>query len=199
MDTIATALEAGMQLRHLRSQRGLTQQQLADDAGVSRKFVADFESGHERAELGKALQLMQAAGLTVLTDRKNHPLQNIVDACAHSLSEEIGKDDEFALRLLMKTVAFILRRDDLHDALLTEPPERLPSKWDRLLKSSIAYALRKQGLQPPAWTRAAKLRSEWYPANPSTSAYTELTKKQTPPELSRVNVFLREKTLIAGG
>ena len=199
MDTIASAREAGMQLRHLRSLRGLTQQQLADDAGVSRKFVADFESGHERAELGKALQLMDAAGLTFLTEKKSHPLQNIVDACAHSLSEEIGKDDEFALRLLMKTVASILRRDDLRDAFLAEPPEILPAKWDRLFKGSIAYALRKQGLQPPAWTRAAKLRSEWYPSNPSTSAYTELTKKQTPPELARVNVFLREKTLIAGG
>ncbi|MDR0483544.1 MAG: helix-turn-helix domain-containing protein [Cellulomonadaceae bacterium] len=56
-DSVAAAVRAG------RRELGLSQVELAKRAGVSRRFVVSLEAGHERAELGKALAVLQAAGI----------------------------------------------------------------------------------------------------------------------------------------
>ncbi|MEI7054718.1 type II toxin-antitoxin system Y4mF family antitoxin [Nocardioides sp. CCNWLW239] len=49
----------GSAVRAARRRAGLTQGDLAHRAGVGRRFVVDVEAGHPRAELGKALALLE--------------------------------------------------------------------------------------------------------------------------------------------
>ncbi|WP_049822370.1 helix-turn-helix domain-containing protein [Arthrobacter sp. H41] len=200
MDTIDTASDAGRQVKELRTRRGLTQGQLAAEAGVSRKFVAEFEAGHDRAELGKALQLMQAAGCSLRSTPEPEPvpspLQALIDEAARTIRRELGKGDpEFALRILGNTVTAIVSCE--HPGRLRKPPNLKEAKWDKLLAAAIGYALRLAGVTRPAWTNTAPLATEWFPYDfrTTTGAYLALTKRETPPELARVGIFLRARSL----
>ena len=62
--TAATAL--GQTVRERRQILDLTQQQLADRAGVGRRFIVDLERGKSTLELGKVLTVTQALGLTLI-------------------------------------------------------------------------------------------------------------------------------------
>ncbi len=57
----------GSRLRLRREHLGLTQQQVAEDAGISRQLVVKIEQGHPRAELGKVMAVVKAlrAELTI--------------------------------------------------------------------------------------------------------------------------------------
>lgn len=60
---LASPAELGRAVRAARLARGLTQEDLADRAGVSRKFVNQLEEGKASAHLGKVLTVMMSAGL----------------------------------------------------------------------------------------------------------------------------------------
>lgn len=62
-----TAPELGARIRERRVARGLTQEQLAGRAGVSRQWLVRLESGHPGAELGRVLWVLRAldAGIAV--------------------------------------------------------------------------------------------------------------------------------------
>jgi len=62
--TAATAL--GQTVRERRQALDLTQQQLADRAGVGRRFIVDLERGKPTLELGKVLTVIQALGLALI-------------------------------------------------------------------------------------------------------------------------------------
>ena len=195
MESIGSASDAGECVRELRRQRGLTQQQLADRAGVSRKFVAEFEAGHDGAEWARALRLMNAAGYAIYADRASSPLQAVIDEGAKAISDELRRGDkDFALRLLGKTIAAITSQHASGE-LLTRPAAKIPAKWDKLFRASIGYGFRRNGTTPPAWTKTSPLGSAWFPADPATPGYEALTRRQTPDDLSSLNIFLREKTL----
>ena len=52
----------GSRVRQLRTEAGLSQQQLAARAYVSRKWLGDFESGKSTVEANKVLDVLQALG-----------------------------------------------------------------------------------------------------------------------------------------
>ena len=61
---LTTPAQIGAAIRSARRRAGLTQQQLAERAGVSRRWLIALESGHsERAELGKVLDTLDTLGL----------------------------------------------------------------------------------------------------------------------------------------
>jgi transcriptional regulator with XRE-family HTH domain len=61
-----TVQEAGSLIRKQRKANGITQQQLADQLGVSRLWVNKIESGrHPRAEANLLLSALQAVGYTL--------------------------------------------------------------------------------------------------------------------------------------
>lgn len=63
--------QVGEAIRHFRKLRGLTQQQLADKAGCSLMYVSNLERGKSTAELGKALQILDALEVDLsFTDRR---------------------------------------------------------------------------------------------------------------------------------
>jgi y4mF family transcriptional regulator len=59
------ATDLGHLVRERRRQLGLTQAQLAEQAGVSRAWLLSVEQGHERVELGLVLQLLSTLGMSL--------------------------------------------------------------------------------------------------------------------------------------
>ena len=55
----------GLELRRLRQEAGLTQAELAERAGVSRRWISQVERGHERAEAGNLMRVVRALGLSL--------------------------------------------------------------------------------------------------------------------------------------
>lgn len=63
MRGIEDARELGAQLRAARLNAGLSQEALAQKAGISRPTLRTLEQGHPTGELGKALAVLRALGL----------------------------------------------------------------------------------------------------------------------------------------
>jgi y4mF family transcriptional regulator len=61
--SLTSTAELGDAVRAARAARGLTQDEVAGKAKVSRKFVIDVESGKESLHLGKVLAVLKCAGL----------------------------------------------------------------------------------------------------------------------------------------
>ncbi len=57
--------EIGMVVRDQRAKLGLSQQELADQAGVSRRWLIKVEAGHPGAEIGAVMRLLAALKLIV--------------------------------------------------------------------------------------------------------------------------------------
>lgn len=62
---IVTARELGTALRARRRELGLTQDELARRAGVTRQWMIRLERGHGTAELGLVLAVVRELGLAV--------------------------------------------------------------------------------------------------------------------------------------
>ena len=85
---VNTATELGHLVRDKRKQQNLTQAQLANKIGVSRKWLIDLESGKATAEVSLVLRTLRSLGIEmevkdrtsrVVTDRTFN-IDDIVDA-----------------------------------------------------------------------------------------------------------------------
>ena len=65
MPTITASKSLGLLIRKERKAQGLTQEQLAGLTGVGVRFVRELEAGKESCQLGRALQVAAALGLSV--------------------------------------------------------------------------------------------------------------------------------------
>ncbi|UNX54573.1 helix-turn-helix domain-containing protein [Georgenia sp. TF02-10] len=77
-----TPAQIGAAIRGARTREGLTQNQLAERAGVSRRWLITLERGQgQRAELGKVLDTLDALGLdlTVTPQRRNSELSDLLE------------------------------------------------------------------------------------------------------------------------
>jgi y4mF family transcriptional regulator len=63
---ISTTADLGRLVRTARERMGLNQQQLADLAGVGRRFLSELENGKSTSEFGLVLRVCQAAGIDVV-------------------------------------------------------------------------------------------------------------------------------------
>ena len=57
-----TSREAGIYLRRLREDAGLSQVELAERAGVSRRWLIDFENGKPSVDMSRVLDCFAALG-----------------------------------------------------------------------------------------------------------------------------------------
>jgi HTH-type transcriptional regulator/antitoxin HipB len=71
---VTTAAELGNALRSHRKKQQIRQQDLADYALLSPKFLSQLENGKETAELGKVLKALELAGLNVWIADRNWSL-----------------------------------------------------------------------------------------------------------------------------
>ena len=60
---VSQAADIGAAIASTRKRSKIRQQDLADLAGVSCRFLSDLENGKESVELGKALRVLSALGL----------------------------------------------------------------------------------------------------------------------------------------
>jgi y4mF family transcriptional regulator len=198
--TIETPAAAGAVIRAHRTARGLSQQTLADMAGVSRKFLIDLEAGHDRAELGKTLAVMAALGLTLAaTDhmprgRDFDPARRDYATTFRRLINE--RDFEFAIKMLADYATASLTAGV---PLLQRSPRLRDARWSAALAGITNYTAHRLGQPAPSWTRRIKpLEAEWMPAQSYRTIrepMKKLTMSETPKELAALNVFIRERSL----
>jgi y4mF family transcriptional regulator len=63
---IRSVADLGQFIRLVRRKRRMTQQELADMAGVGRRFLLELEAGKTSAEFGRALQVAAALGIDLI-------------------------------------------------------------------------------------------------------------------------------------
>ncbi|MFF1831846.1 helix-turn-helix domain-containing protein [Paenarthrobacter sp. NPDC058040] len=206
---LTSPMDVARAIRMQRTSLGLTQQQTADAAGVSRKLVADIEAGHPRAELAKLLQILLALGLS-LTARSAETenaarlqLRGADDLNPRTRDYEAifgyllkKQDYEFALKQLAEYVTASLAEEQ---PLLQNRPSLASPEWVAALAGATDYVARRLGQDSPAWTAVPRLGFPWFVAEsyrPVGDKMKELTKQQTPPELAHLNVYIRERGLI---
>ena len=198
--TIQTPAAAGAIIRAHRTARGLSQQTLANMAGVSRKFLIDLEAGHDRAELGKTLDVMSALGLSLAaTDSiprgsDHDPARRDYATTFRRLISE--RDFEFAIKMLADYATASLTAGR---PLLQRSPRLRDPHWTAALAGITNYTAHRLGQPAPPWTRRIKpLNEVWMPAQSYRTIrepMKKLTMSQTPHELAALNVFIRERSL----
>jgi y4mF family transcriptional regulator len=67
---IATPNDLGKILKTARVAAGLNQEQLADIAGVGRRFISELENGKPSLEFGKVLQVATALGIDLIVQAR---------------------------------------------------------------------------------------------------------------------------------
>lgn len=70
MQTITDSKSLGLLIRKERKAQGLTQEQLAGLTGVGVRFVRELEAGKESCQLGRALHVTDALGLTIAVNSR---------------------------------------------------------------------------------------------------------------------------------
>lgn len=85
MASAGTAAELGSVVREARLRAGLTQEDAAHEAAVSRRWLIDLERGHSNAQLGKVLHTMAALGLRIEIVPVTMPERNSLDDLVESL------------------------------------------------------------------------------------------------------------------
>ena len=61
--TVRSVGDLGVTVAQMRKTKSYSQQELADVAGVGRRFLSELESGKPTAEIGKVLLVLTALGL----------------------------------------------------------------------------------------------------------------------------------------
>jgi y4mF family transcriptional regulator len=198
--TIADPVDLGAAVRAARRARGWTQATLAARAGTSRQWVSALEQGHPRGELGMALRVIDAAGLSLGTATAPPPEGPRSQLTARSLARAIRNeleagDTTFALRLLGRGVAELRRLEAAEElsVFLAEPPSTSDPRWDTLLATVVARECRLRGLPVPPWTRVAPLERFWFPDDdPILNARTM---QRTPLDLRNKGIWLDGRAL----
>lgn len=72
MAHIANARQLGATVRAERKRRGLSQERLAEQAGVSRAWLARFESGHPAASIEQVFRVLRSLDLTISVGKRTH-------------------------------------------------------------------------------------------------------------------------------
>lgn len=197
---VDTPAAAGALIRAQRMEQGWTQQALAEAAGVSRKFLIDLESGHDRAELGKTMAVLTALGLSLSTTTpiprgsEHDPVRRDYAATFTDLLAK--KDFEFAIKMLADYASASLKAGR---PLLQRSPRIRDPHWSAALAGITNYTAHRLGQPAPAWTRRIQpLKEAWMPAESYRSIrepMKQLTQSETPHELAAMNVFIRERSL----
>ena len=80
--TIRTVSQAAAAVRGRRRSLGMTQADLASRAGVSRKWVYEFEAGNGGAEVGNLLAVLEALGSVMEIRDDERPAAGALDLLA---------------------------------------------------------------------------------------------------------------------
>lgn len=196
--------DIGAAIRAERRQRGWSQAELARRAGVSRQWLIEVEQGHDRAEAGKVISVLEAVGGRVFIETSARAAANASTTwmtaadTARAIRAELERGDrDFALRMLRRGVSDFaeLTTEDERAAYLERPPSTGDHRWDTLLAAAVSRTCRRHGVRAPAWTRVEPLRSWWFP-NGDTIRQAR-TMQLTPIDLANKGIWLDARALDA--
>lgn len=144
---------AGETLRQVRTERRLSQRELARRAGVTPATISDIERGRRQPTLPLLGRIVTAAAGPRVALRLVDPAgaKAIADAAAVALAEG---DGEGALRAVLSLWDLLLRNDSTRvkavvgdrPALIGEPP------WDAFIAAVVEEACARHGIAAPTWT-----------------------------------------------
>jgi hypothetical protein len=173
-------------------------ERLAPDA--KRALVA--EAVNDVMDLGIQTQYTGAAENRVHTAVRRlvavRQLQELVDAGALAVRAELASGAvEFALRLVIDLLTHTGASVRSGVPKLQPPASTGQREFDTLLLSGIRCALGAEGAEESLWPAPPPLPLAWivYGFRPMSPAWRELTPRETPEELARANVFIRERSL----
>lgn len=87
---ITDARDLGLYVRDRRRDLGMTQAELAEAAGVSRRWLLDLETGKETAHVGLVLRTLDALGLTLDVHPDVRPGDIDLDALLRATEDTTG-------------------------------------------------------------------------------------------------------------
>ncbi|MFC8039992.1 helix-turn-helix domain-containing protein [Paenarthrobacter sp. NPDC057355] len=181
----------GHAIRERRKARGYTQQALAESIGASRKFVVDLEAGKEGASFGLALKAMQLLGLGIRPEDNGYP--EFAQDFARTLNDH---DYHYAMRLLGEYASASLTAGR---ALMPAAPSLDDGAYRAALGAVTRWLSAKTGSPVPKWARNAKASSQPVflaeKLHPVSDRMKELIRRETPPEIAAMNVWIRERDL----
>jgi len=91
---IANWSSLGAVVRSARTERGLTQQALADKAGVSRAWLAKVESGHRGAEFEQIMRTLTTLGVSLMARTDERDERD--DALSAALAQKRGRHNRMS-------------------------------------------------------------------------------------------------------
>lgn len=183
-----------MRIRQQRKSLGLTQAEVANAVGSSRKFIVDLEAGKETASLGLTLKVLHELefdepGSTLIPDRG----EQLASVFRRTLEEQ---DYEYSLRLVGEYAADSLEHGR---PLLRQEPELDDPEYEVALAALTRWIAAKTQSEVPRWAQDIAPASEpvflaekIYPVG---NRMKKLIQSETPIELSELNVWMRERSL----
>lgn len=190
----------GQLVKQARSQMGLTQQELATQAGFNRSTIVDLEHGRNTS-MRVALKVLPHLGLNLLVDgsRPEWALQWTAGSTAIAIQRELRSGDrDFAMRSLIQAAAYFDRIDPAARKVFLAPPLSTGSKrWDALLARTFAYKCRQHRMEEPEWTRIEPLTRTWYATARSSisPAWKQRMATHTPDEFAKANIKFDVRSL----
>lgn len=143
--------DAGALLRAARSSRRLTQEQLADRAGVDQARVSRSESGRESPRFDTVDRLLAGAGYRLYAAPTR---RDDVATTAGRIRQSLEQGDRHtALRHLIQLSDDLLAEKGLvRGVLAVSPPGTTGEKvWDAALAAVTAWRLNEDQIPLPAW------------------------------------------------
>lgn len=66
---VYTPASLGAAIRHYRQEAGLSQAELAEDAGLNRTYLSDLEQGRETEQVKRILRLLRRLGVRMTLEK----------------------------------------------------------------------------------------------------------------------------------
>lgn len=190
-----TASAIGRRVRSARKNRGLSQQELADQSGLSRKFIGELEAGKDGASLGLALKVINHLDIDL---RAQGQEQHHIDFGEQFENTLAVKDYTFAIRLLGEFASSSMAAGR---AEMKRAPKIDDADYLIALAGITRWISTKTGTHTPRWAARARPSSRpIFPAerlHPIGDRMKDLIRKDTPAELAELNIWIRERDLTA--
>ncbi len=188
---------AGDLLRHSRNQAGLTQRDLAVQAGVSASEVARIESYRVQPSIPVLGRLLDAIGLGVVLSGEYVDNRSNARETADSIGQALAANDEHRAFL-----TWLVLLDDLKAVtsvrlvvLIQDPPRTTgDSRYDALIAGLVEYVCMARGIVPPTWVDDSWRTTEGWCIS-GISDLAEIERRESPPPFSKRGVYLVEQSL----
>lgn len=188
-----TATGIGRRVHAARKNCGLSQQDLADQLGLSRKFIGELEAGKEGASLGLVLKIVNHLDIDLSAESQERHRIDFGTQFAETLK---ARDYSFAIRLFGDYASTSI---EAGKAEMTRAPKIDDADFLTALAGINRWISTRTGTPAPRWAaRRPRSSKPIFPAeklHPVSDKMKDLIQRDTPAELAELNVWIRERDL----